>query len=98
MKKFISDVVIGLEVHVELSTNTKLFCGCATFGNDNPNSRTCEVCLGHPGSKPVLNKKIGEEEKKAKGDSNPPKLQQFSHWDFENKNKVRWGVMANFFR
>ncbi|TKJ17522.1 Asp-tRNA(Asn)/Glu-tRNA(Gln) amidotransferase GatCAB subunit B [Candidatus Woesearchaeota archaeon B3_Woes] len=57
MKKFTSDVVIGLEIHVELATDTKLFCGCSTHGDDKPNSRTCEVCLGHPGSKPVLNKK-----------------------------------------
>ena len=55
--KFTSDVVIGLEINVELDTNTKLFCGCATSGSDEPNSRTCEVCIGAPGSKPVLNKK-----------------------------------------
>ncbi|MPZ86915.1 MAG: Asp-tRNA(Asn)/Glu-tRNA(Gln) amidotransferase subunit GatB [Nitriliruptorales bacterium] len=49
------EAVIGLEVHVELSTRTKMFCGCATdFGGD-PNTRTCEVCLGHPGSLPVVN-------------------------------------------
>lgn len=59
-KEFTSDVVIGLEIHVELATDTKLFCGCATHGDDKPNSRTCEVCLGHPGSKPVLNKKALE--------------------------------------
>jgi len=56
--KFTTDIVIGLEIHVELATDTKLFCGCATHGDDKPNSRTCEVCLGHPGSKPVLNKKV----------------------------------------
>ncbi|MEE9525113.1 MAG: Asp-tRNA(Asn)/Glu-tRNA(Gln) amidotransferase GatCAB subunit B, partial [Candidatus Woesearchaeota archaeon] len=55
--KFTTDIVIGLEIHVELATDTKLFCGCATSGSDEPNSRTCEVCLGMPGSKPVLNKK-----------------------------------------
>ncbi len=55
--KFKSDIVIGLEVHCELNTKTKLFCGCATKGSEEPNSRTCEVCLGMPGSKPVLNKK-----------------------------------------
>jgi len=60
MKKFTSDIVIGLEIHVELATDTKLFCGCRTHGDDNPNSRTCEVCLGMPGSKPVLNKKAVE--------------------------------------
>lgn len=55
--KFTSDVVIGLEIHAELATDSKLFCGCATHGDDTPNSRTCPVCLGHPGSKPVINKK-----------------------------------------
>jgi len=54
------EIMIGLEVHVELNTNTKLFCGCPTKGSDKPNSRVCEVCLGHPGSKPVLNKKAVE--------------------------------------
>ncbi len=53
---FTSDVVIGLEIHVQLNTKTKLFCGCPTQGNNEPNTRTCEVCLGMPGSKPVLNK------------------------------------------
>lgn len=55
--KFNSDIVIGLEIHVELNTKTKLFCSCATSGNDEPNSRVCPICLGHPGSRPVLNKK-----------------------------------------
>jgi aspartyl-tRNA(Asn)/glutamyl-tRNA(Gln) amidotransferase subunit B len=58
--KFTSDVVVGLEIHVELATDSKLFCGCATHGSDVPNSRCCPVCLGHPGSKPVLNKKALE--------------------------------------
>lgn len=55
-----SGVIIGLEVHCEVNSNTKLFCGCPTKGNEEPNTRTCEVCLGHPGSKPVLNKKAVE--------------------------------------
>ena len=59
-KKFTSDIVIGLEIHAELATDSKLFCGCATHGNDEPNSRCCEVCIGAPGSKPVLNKKAVE--------------------------------------
>lgn len=51
------EVVIGLEVHAQLLTETKSFCGCSTkFGND-PNSNVCPVCLGHPGVLPVLNKK-----------------------------------------
>jgi aspartyl-tRNA(Asn)/glutamyl-tRNA(Gln) amidotransferase subunit B len=47
--------VIGLEVHVELSTRTKMFCGCAIDFGGEPNSRTCAVCLGQPGSLPVVN-------------------------------------------
>lgn len=61
MKKgFTGDVVIGLEIHVQTSTETKLFCGCKTYGTDEPNTRVCPVCLGMPGSKPVLNKKAVE--------------------------------------
>ena len=58
--KFDSDIVIGLEVHVQLDTKTKLFCGCPTKGSDEPNSRTCPTCLGMPGSRPVFNKKALE--------------------------------------
>ncbi len=47
--------VIGLEIHVQLSTRTKMFCGCALSFGEEPNSRTCPVCLGHPGTLPVLN-------------------------------------------
>ncbi len=60
MKHFTSDIVIGLEIHVECDTNTKLFCNCPTKGSEEPNTRTCETCLGMPGSKPVLNKKAVE--------------------------------------
>jgi aspartyl-tRNA(Asn)/glutamyl-tRNA(Gln) amidotransferase subunit B len=49
------EAVIGLEVHVELSTRTKMFCGCATDFGGEPNTRTCAVCLGQPGSLPVVN-------------------------------------------
>jgi aspartyl-tRNA(Asn)/glutamyl-tRNA(Gln) amidotransferase subunit B len=52
---FTKDIVIGLEIHAELGTKTKLFCSCATKGNEEPNTRTCPICLGHPGSKPVVN-------------------------------------------
>ncbi|MFF3245317.1 Asp-tRNA(Asn)/Glu-tRNA(Gln) amidotransferase subunit GatB [Streptomyces sp. NPDC002870] len=49
------DPVMGLEVHVELGTNTKMFCGCSTELGAAPNSQTCPICLGMPGSLPVVN-------------------------------------------
>lgn len=54
------DTVIGLEVHIELSTDTKIFCGCATRFGALPNTQTCPVCTGMPGSLPVLNKQVVE--------------------------------------
>lgn len=50
------ETVIGLEVHVELHTETKIFCGCSTSFGAPPNTNTCPICLGHPGTLPVLNR------------------------------------------
>ena len=60
MKHLTSEIIIGLEIHIELNTKTKLFCNCPTKGSEDPNTRTCPMCLGMPGSKPVLNKKAVE--------------------------------------
>ena len=54
------ETVIGLEVHVELLTNTKIFCGCSTAFGAKPNTQTCPVCTGMPGALPVLNRNVVE--------------------------------------
>lgn len=54
------EIVMGLEVHVELKTETKIFCGCSTAFGAPPNTQVCPVCLGLPGTLPVLNGKVVE--------------------------------------
>ena len=54
------EIVSGLETHVELSTKTKIFCGCTTAFGGAPNSHTCPVCTGMPGALPILNRKVLE--------------------------------------
>jgi aspartyl-tRNA(Asn)/glutamyl-tRNA(Gln) amidotransferase subunit B len=54
------EAVIGLEVHAQLLTESKAFCGCSTKFGNSPNSNICPICLGHPGVLPVLNKKVVE--------------------------------------
>ena len=52
------ETVIGLEIHAELKTNTKIFCSCSTEFGAKPNENTCPVCLGIPGTLPVLNEEV----------------------------------------
>lgn len=59
------ETVVGLEVHVELHTNSKIFCGCSTAFGAPPNTHTCPICLGHPGVLPVLNRQAVEYAMKA---------------------------------
>src|SRR3954454_18228448 len=54
------EVVIGLEVHVQLATATKIFCGCPTSFGAPPNTNVCPICLGHPGALPVLSREAVE--------------------------------------
>ena len=52
------EAVIGIETHVQINTNTKAFCGCSTQYGNEPNTQTCPVCMGFPGTLPVLNKGV----------------------------------------
>ena len=54
------EIVIGLEVHAQLSTRSKMFCGCPTTFGAGPNTQTCPVCLGMPGTLPVINRRAIE--------------------------------------
>ena len=60
MAEFAYDLIVGLETHVQLATQTKLFCGCSTKFGAAPNTQTCPVCIGMPGSLPVMNREAFE--------------------------------------
>src|SRR5947209_1831342 len=76
-------IIIGLEVHVQLLTRTKLFCGCATQFGLPPNSATCPVCLGLPGSLPVMNRRAFELALRAATALNC-QIAPFTKWDRKN--------------
>jgi aspartyl-tRNA(Asn)/glutamyl-tRNA(Gln) amidotransferase subunit B len=76
-------IVIGLEVHVQLLTETKLFCGCSTRFGLPPNSATCPVCLGMPGSLPVMNRRAFDLSLKA-ALALHCQLARFTKWDRKN--------------
>ena len=77
------ETVIGLEVHIELATKTKIFCGCSTEFGGAPNTHTCPVCTGMPGSLPVLNKKVVEYAM-AVGLATNCQINQYSKFDRKN--------------
>ena len=54
------EIVMGLEVHTELATKTKIFCGCSTAFGSEPNTHVCEICSGMPGTLPLLNERVVE--------------------------------------
>ena len=77
------ETVIGLEVHVELATKTKIFCGCSTEFGGAPNTHTCPVCTGMPGSLPILNRQVVEYAM-AVGLALNCKIHQYSKFDRKN--------------
>ena len=81
MKQY--EKVIGLEVHVELNTNTKIFCGCSTKFGAKPNSQTCPVCMAMPGTLPVLNEKVVKHAV-AVGLATNCRISEFSRFDRKN--------------
>src|SRR3981081_1099223 len=76
-------IVIGLEVHVQLLTRTKLFCGCRTTFGLPPNSATCPVCIGMPGVLPVMNRRAFELALRAALALNC-RIAAFTKWDRKN--------------
>ena len=77
------EIVIGLEVHAELSTKSKIYCSCSTEFGGEPNTRTCPICTGMPGVLPVLNKSVVEYAVRA-GLATNCHIAQFSKQDRKN--------------
>ena len=76
-------IIIGLEVHVQLLTESKMFCGCGTKFGEPPNTQTCPVCIGMPGSLPVMNRKAFELALKTAVALNC-EIPHFTKWDRKN--------------
>lgn len=76
-------IIIGLEVHVQLLTESKMFCGCSTKFGAPPNTQTCPVCIGMPGSLPVINRKAFELSVKTAVAINC-EIPRFTKWDRKN--------------
>ena len=76
-------IIIGLEVHVQLLTESKMFCGCSTKFGAPPNTQTCPVCIGMPGSLPVMNRKAFELSLKTAVALNC-EIARFTKWDRKN--------------
>ncbi len=76
-------IIIGLEVHVQLLTESKMFCGCSTKFGAPPNTQTCPVCIGMPGSLPVINRKAFELALKTAVALNC-EIARFTKWDRKN--------------
>lgn len=77
------EIVCGIETHIELATNTKIFCNCTTAFGGDPNTHCCPVCTGQPGSLPILNKKVVEYAVRA-GLAVHCKINNISHMDRKN--------------
>lgn len=77
------EIVCGIETHIELATNTKIFCGCTTSFGGDPNTHCCPICTGQPGSLPILNKKVVEYAVRA-GLAVHCKINNISHMDRKN--------------
>ena len=77
------EMIIGLEVHAELSTNTKIYCGCTTKFGQDPNTHCCPICTGLPGVLPVLNEKVVEYAVRA-GLATNCEISRFSKQDRKN--------------
>lgn len=77
------NMTVGIETHIELNTETKIFCGCSTRFGCEPNTNCCAVCMGHPGTLPVLNKRVPEYAVKA-GLALNCEISEISHVDRKN--------------